>query len=341
MIYFNCDYTEGCHPRLLEALSATNLEQTVGYGEDPYCARAREVLGRACDAPAACIHFLTGGTQTNLIVLAAALRPHQGVLSADSGHINVHETGAIEACGHKVLALPSKDGKLCAAQIEAAWSAHINDPTHEHMVRPKAVYLSQPTELGALYTLTELEDISRVCRARGLWLYVDGARLAYALGAAGNDVALPDLTRLCDAYYIGGTKCGALFGEALVLAQPALREEFRYLIKQRGGMLAKGRLLGIQFLELFRDGLYLALGAHGDAMADKLRQTLRAGGVPLFVDSPTNQIFPILPDAKAAALAQAFAFSPQQRWDGDHSVIRLCTSWATGEDQVDALIRAL
>lgn len=341
MIYFNCDYTEGCHERILQALAETNRDQTVGYGEDPYCASAREAIARQCGAPARAVHFLTGGTQTNLTFLAAALRPHQGVIAADSGHINVHETGAIEAGGHKVLSLPPTDGKLSAAQIEAVWSAHVNDATHEHMVQPKAVYLSHPTELGTLYSRAELEDISRVCRARGLWLYVDGARLAYALTARDADVDLPDLARLCDAFYIGGTKCGALFGEALVLVNPALREDFRYLVKQRGGMLAKGRLLGVQFLELFRDDLYRDLGRHGNAMADELRRALGELGCPLFVDSPTNQLFPILPDTLLSRLEKGFCFSYQQRWDEGHGVVRLCTSWATREEQVRALIEAL
>lgn len=341
MIYFNCDYTEGCHERILEALAKTNREQTIGYGEDSYCAQARAAITAQCGGADLDIHFLVGGTQANLTVLSALLRPHQGVLAAESGHINVHETGAIEATGHKVLVLPSTDGKLTAQVIEQAYLSHISDATHEHMVQPKAVYLSQPTEIGTLYHLAELEAIYQVCRANGLWLYIDGARLAYALTAEGNDVGLPDLARLCDVFYIGGTKCGALLGEAVVLAAPALREDFRYLVKQKGGMLAKGRLLGLQFLTLFQNGLYQELGAHGNQMASRIRRALKEREYPLLVDSPTNQLFPILPDRKLSALEQTFCFSYQQREDEAHSAIRICTSWATRPEHVEALIQAL
>ena len=254
MVFFHNDYSEGCHEKVLQALAATNLEQTPGYGEDLYCARAAEKIQAACCSDAA-VHFLVGGTQTNLTVIAAALRPHQGVLCAESGHIHVHETGAVEATGHKVLALPSADGKITAAQVEGYVLAHRRDAAFEHMTQPKLVYISNPTELGTLYSLAELEALSETCRRLGLYLFLDGARLGYGLAARGNDLTLPDLARLCDVFYIGGTKVGALFGEAVVISRKELQEDFRYLIKQHGGMLAKGRLLGVQFDALFTDEL--------------------------------------------------------------------------------------
>ena len=266
MIRFECDYGEGAHPSILQRLQETNLEQTPGYGEDVYCAKARETIKKLCGTPKADVQFLVGGTQANLTVISAALRPHQGVVAAQSAHINVHETGSIEACGHKVLALPAKDGKIAAGQIAALCEAHRADASREHTVQPKMVYLSQPTELGTLYTRSELMAISDVCRANGLYLFVDGARLGYGIARAGNDVSFGDLGTLCDVFYIGGTKQGALFGEAVVLVNPALQEDFRYLIKQKGGMLAKGRLLGLQFSALLEEQakLYLSLSRHAD-----------------------------------------------------------------------------
>ncbi len=337
MLQFNCDYSEGAHPRVLEKLAATNLEQTVGYGEDPYCRAAAELLRRRCAAPEAAVHFLVGGTQANLTVIAAALRTHQGVLAAESAHIHVHETGSIEACGHKVLALPCMDGKLTAGQIADACRAHVENESFEHTVQPGMVYLSHPTELGTLYTLAELEAISAACREWGLYLYVDGARLGYGLTAEGNDVTMADLARLTDAFYIGGTKVGALFGEAVVLTNPALKKGFRYVIKQRGGMLAKGRLLGLQFLALFEDGTYEEIAAHANRLADRLRETFRAAGVPFLVENTTNQLFPILPDSVLAELAKSYSFSYQQRMDETHSAVRFCTSWATDPAAVEQL----
>ena len=254
MYHFESDYVNGCLPQVLEALVTTNGDHTVGYGMDPYCQRAAELIRRACQAPDALVSFLVGGTQTNMTVIATALKPWQGVLCPESGHINVHETGAIESTGHKVLPLPSQDGKITAEQIETAWQAHWSDHTHEHMVQPGMVYLSQPTEVGTLYTLAELEAISSVCRDRNLTLYVDVARLGYALAAPSNDVTLPDLARLTDVFYIGGTKTGLLFGEAVVISDPALQTDFRYSVKQHGGMLAKGRLLGFNSARYFRTG---------------------------------------------------------------------------------------
>ena len=341
MIYFHNDYSEGCHEKVLEALTKTNMQQTPGYGEDGYCRRAAEKIRMACGKDDLSVHFLVGGTQTNLTVIAAALRPHQGVLGAETAHINVHETGAIEATGHKVLWMPSDDGKITAQQVADAVLAHRADSSFEHMVQPKMVYISNPTELGTLYTLSELEALSEACRKYGLYLFLDGARLGYGLAAKGNDVTLKDLARLCDVFYIGGTKVGALFGEAVVISNAAIAEDFRYLIKQRGGMLAKGRLLGLQFDALFTDDLYWEISAHADRLADQIRDTLKELEYPLFVEGITNQIFPVLPDALLEKLAGNFTFTEQVRVDETHRAVRFCTSWATKQENVDALCAEL
>ncbi len=341
MIQFQCDYAEGAHEKVLQKLAETNLEQTVGYGMDPYCEAAREKIRELCQTPEADVHFLVGGTQTNTTVIAAALRPYEGVIAADSGHINVHETGAIEACGHKVLALPSEDGKITAEQVETYYKIHINDDSSEHMVKPGMVYISQPTELGTLYTKAELEALYTVCRKNELFLFVDGARLGYGLMAADCDMKLPELAANCDVFYIGGTKVGALFGEAVVINHPALKKDFRYMIKQKGGMLAKGRLLGIQFLALLEDNLYFEISAHADRLAEKLREAIRAVGFPFLVESHTNQVFAILPDEALEKLGREYCFSYQQRMDDTHSAVRFCTSWATTEEQVARLCESI
>ena len=341
MLYFNNDYAEGCHQSILDALVKTNMEQTLGYSEDSYCAAAREKIRKACGNDNLAVHFLVGGTQTNLTVIDAALRPHQGSLCASSGHIHVHETGAVEATGHKVLTLPSTDGKITARQVEQAVLAHRADGAFEHIVQPKLVYISNPTELGTLYTKQELEDLSAVCQKLGLYLFLDGARLGYGLMAKGNDLTMADIARLCDVFYIGGTKVGALFGEAVVIRNPALAEDFRYIIKQHGGMLAKGRLLGIQFDTLFTDDLYYKISAHADAMADRLRDTLAEIGAPLLVPGTTNQVFAILPDTLLEELAKTVTFSEQERVSDTHRAVRFCTSWATKEENVDTLCRKL
>lgn len=341
MIRFYCDYAEGAHPAILEKLAQTNLEQTEGYGEDHFCQEARARIQTLCEEPQADVHFLVGGTQANLTVIAATLRPHEGVIATDTAHISSHETGSIEATGHKVLTVPNEDGKLTAAQVEAYWAAHQADETKEHTVKPGMVYISNPTELGTLYTLEELEALSAVCRSHGLPLYLDGARLGYGLAAEDNTLTLPDLARLCDVFYIGGTKQGALFGEAVVILQPRLKEDFRYLIKQRGGMLAKGRLLGIQFLTLFEDGLYLRLARHADELADLLREGLEKAGCPLLVHSRTNLIFPVLPDKAIEKLKEKYSFSHYQRVDENHCAVRFCTSWATKREHVEALVADL
>lgn len=337
MIYFNNDYSEGCHEKVLEKLIATNMTQTLGYGEDEYCRSAAEKIRAKCNCPDAAVHFLVGGTQANLTVIDAALRSHQGALGADTAHINVHETGAVEATGHKVLWVPHQDGKLTAKQVEDTVNAHYASSSFEHTVQPKLVYISNPTELGTLYTLAELEELSAACHKHGLYLFLDGARLGYGMEAKGNDVTMADLARLCDVFYIGGTKVGALFGEAVVITNAGLKEDFRYLIKQHGGMLAKGRLLGVQFDALMEDDLYFKIAARADRLADKLRDKMVSLGVKFLVESTTNQLFPILPDAVLAKLDEKYVYCEQERVDAQNRAVRFCTSWATKEENVDAL----
>ena len=341
MIYFNNDYCEGCHPKILEKFQQTNLVQTPGYGVDEYCRQAADSIRRHCENMELDVHFLVGGTQANLTVIDAALRPHQGALCAVSGHINVHETGAVEATGHKVLALPSDDGKITGQQVREYVEAHRNDPDAEHTVQPKLVYISNPTELGTLYSLAELTALADTCHDLGLYLFLDGARLGYGLAAKGNDVTLPDLARLCDVFYIGGTKVGALFGEAVVFSNRTLGEDFRYAIKQHGGMLAKGRLLGIQFGVLFEDNLYFESGAYADRLADQLRDTLEGLGCAMLVEGVTNQLFPILSDTVLAELAKEFSFVTMDKMDETHHAVRFCTSWATKQENVDKLCAEL
>lgn len=340
-ILFPCDYNEGAHPKVLERLIETNMEQTVGYGEDAYCAAAADKIRKACQREDLAVHFLVGGTQTNVTVIDTALRSHQGVLCADTGHINVHETGAVEACGHKVLGLPSDDGKITAEQVEEAYQEHIHNGSFEHMVQPKLVYISNPTELGTIYYKEELEALSRVCRRNGLYLFMDGARLGYGLTATDNDLTLADIAALCDVFYIGGTKVGALFGEAVVISNEALKQDFRYFIKQKGGMLAKGRLLGVQFDALFTDNLYFEISKHAIALAEKLRKAFDEKGYTYLAPNKTNQIFVVIPDADLEKLSGQFEYSYDHRIDEKHSVVRFCTSWATKEENVDLLIKKI
>lgn len=341
MIRLECDYACGAHPAVLDKLVTTNSEHTPGYGVDEHCQNAARMLKELCQAPDADVHFLVGGTQTNATVIDAALRPYQGVVSAHTGHIACHETGAIEATGHKVLTLPSEDGKLTAQQIDDLCRAHYEDPTAEHTVQPGMIYLSNPTELGTIYTLAELEAIHQVARKYDIPLFLDGARLGCALAAEENDIALPDLARLCDAFYVGGTKMGALFGEALVLTHAGLKRDFRYLIKQHGGMFAKGRLLGVQFEALLEDGRYFEIGRHSVSLAMQLKQAFAAKGYPTLVDSPTNQQFPILPNAVLERLAPVCTWSLQGKPDEEHTAIRFCTSWATTQAEIDRVTAAL
>ncbi len=337
MYSFKNDYSEGAHPRILQALLETNLEQGEGYGNDPYTLEATALLKERLHCQAADIHLLSGGTQTNLTALAAFLRPHEAAIAAHTGHILVHETGAIEATGHKIIAVDSADGKLRAADIAKVVAAH----SDEHMVKPRLVYISNPTEIGTIYTKSELTELSRYCRAKQLFLYLDGARLGSALCAEGNDLTLPDLAQLTDSFYIGGTKGGALLGEALVIVKDELKRDFRFHLKQRGALLAKGRLLGIQFRELFRDELYFDLAKHANRMAGLLQEALSDAGHRFLVDSPSNQLFPILPDALIEKLEKNYAFYRWEKVDERHSAIRLVTSWATKEEEVLRFIAAL
>ena len=337
MILFHNDYSEGCHEKVLEALVKTNTEQTPGYGEDIYCAAAANSIRKCCGREDLAVHFLVGGTQANLTVIAAGLRPHQGVLAADSGHINVHETGAIEATGHKVLWLPSENGKIRAVQVEEAVRNHRIDPSFEHTVQPKMVYISNPTEWGTLYSKAELEELSDACRRNGLYLFLDGARLGYGLMAKENDLTMEDLARLCDVFYIGGTKVGALFGEAVVISNPVFGEDFRYIMKQRGGMLAKGRLLGVQFGALFADNLYFEVSAHAARMAEGLLDKFTELGYDFFMPPQSNQLFPILPRRIRDGLREKYTFIEMDWMDDDARVCRFCTSWATKAENVEAL----
>ncbi len=341
MIYFNSDYLEGAHSAIMARLAETNMMQTIGYSEDEICTSARERIKAACQAPDADVHFLVGGTQTNTTVIASILRPWQGVLSAGSGHINCHETGAIESTGHKVITLPTDDGKITAQQIADYVEWHKNDESTEHIVQPGMVYISQPTETGMLYSKAELTAIYDICRAYGLPLFIDGARLGYGLVCDSNDVTLPELARLCDVFYIGGTKVGALFGEAVVIMNPALKKDFRFMMKQRGGMLAKGRLLGIQFDTLFTDDLYFKIARNAIDKAFQIRDIFVSNGYPLLFDSPTNQQYPIIPDDELAILGKEFGYEYWTRVDATHSGVRFCGSWATTQENVDALRAAV
>ena len=337
MIHFECDYACGASESVLEALVKTNSEQHCGYSEDAHCDAAREMILKACDAPDAHVHFVVGGTQANLTVIASAIRPFEGVLCAETGHINVHETGAIEATGHKVLGLAQKEGKITAQQVKDAMEAHMADSSFEHIVRPGMVYLSHPTELGTLYTRQELQEMADVCREYQLPLFIDGARLSYGL-AAMPDVDLPFLASICDAFTIGGTKCGLLFGEAIVLTNEDMHRYFRYHIKQRGGMLAKGRLLGVQFEAVFADGEYLSSGARANAMAQEIKNRFVANGCTLFSDTLANQVFPIVPDAVCEKLAKKYSFALWEKVSPTHSAVRFCANVTTDRAEVDELL---
>lgn len=338
MYSFKNDYSEGAHPQILNALIETNMVQEEGYGEDNYSLQAAELLKEKMGRSDVAIHFLTGGTQTNLTAIAAFLRPHHAAIAAITGHINVHETGAIEATGHKVLTVHSgKDGKLTPAGIQMVLDAHPD----EHMVKPKLVYISDTTENGAVYTKSEVEQLSAFCKENHLYLYMDGARLGSALTSSANDLELSDLPNLVDAFYVGGTKNGALLGEALVICNDALKEDFRFYMKQKGAMLAKGRLTGIQFLELFRDNLFFDLAAHANAMAAKISEGIDAAGYGFLTPPVSNQIFPILPNTLLEELHQQFKFYDWEKVDDERTAVRLVTSWATKEEAVDAFVESL
>ena len=338
MIHFECDYLEGAHQRIMERMMATNLEQNVGYGEDPHCDRARHLIAEQCGVTPEQIHFLVGGTQTNATIIDAILRPWQGVISAHTGHINVHESGAIEATGHRVIAIDGVGSKLTAEGIHACHKAHFADGTHEHMVQPAMVYISFPTENGELYTKAELQAIKKVCDETHMHLFIDGARLGYGLNAPACDLTMRDIASLCDVFYIGGTKVGALFGEAVVFSNAALGHDFRYMIKRHGGMLAKGRLLGIQFETLFEDGLYDEISARAVKLALKLKAAFIDCGLQLYADSPTNQQFPILTQAQFDALKKDYGFAKWADVGPGRFAVRFSTSWATTEENVNRLI---
>jgi threonine aldolase len=339
MISFDSDYMEGAHPLILQKLMETNLEKTPGYGSDKYCSAAKEKIRAACHCPNAEIHFLVGGTQTNAAVITALLRSYEGVLAADSGHISVHEASAIEMNGHKILALAQEQGKISAAQVEKYISTFYKDQNHAHMVKPGMVYISHPTEYGTLYTRTELEALSAVCKHYRIPLYLDGARLGYGLMANGTDVTLEGIARNCDVFYIGGTKVGALFGEAVVITRPNLLENFFTITKQQGALLAKGRLLGIQFDTLFTDSLYFNISRHAIEMAEKLKKGFAEKGYAFYLDSPTNQQFIILENRKMERLAEFASFGFWEAVDDTHTVVRFATSWATREEDIDLLLK--
>lgn len=337
MFSFKNDYSEGAHPRILKALVESNLEQSEGYGEDIYTKEAMELLKKKIEREDIDIHLFPGGTQTNLTAISAFLRPHEAAIAANTGHILVHETGAIEATGHKIISIEVQDGKLTPSLIRPALEAH----TDEHMVKPKLVYISNSTEIGSIYTKKELQQLSSFCRENNLYLYVDGARLGSALSSEDNDVTLSDLGSLVDAFYIGGTKNGALIGEALVICRDSFKEDFRFHIKQKGALLAKGRLLGIQFLELFRDDLFFDLAKHANHMARLLKEGIREAGYSFLTDSPSNQIFPILPNKMIETLLENYSFYIWAKIDEETSAVRLVTSWATKEEVIQEFLSAL
>lgn len=338
MIRFNNDYNHGAHPAILEALAQTNNESYGGYGLDEWCEKAAGEIQKYLNCPQATIHFLVGGTQTNFTVIDAALRSYQSVIAAETGHIHAHETGAVEACGHKIETLPAVDGKITAAQIAQKGEAYRTSPIPEHITQPRMVYISHPTEYGTLYSKKELEDIRTACNEYGLFLFLDGARLGYGLSSPETDVNLADIARLADVFYIGGTKCGALFGEALVITNPQLQTDFRSYIKQKGAMLAKGWLLGLQFYTLFKDGLYFSIAKKADELAMKLREAFADKGIPMLLNSPTNQQFVVLENSQITTLAKKYTFELDRRIDQNHSAVRFCTSWYTTEAEVDALV---
>ncbi len=330
MYSFKNDYSEGAHPRIIEALIKCNMEQSEGYGEDIFTARAIKLIKEKIRREDVDVHLLVGGTQTNLTTLSAFLRPHDAVIAADTGHVLVHETGAIEATGHKVISVDVEDGKLTRKNIEAVIEEH----TDEHMVKPKLVYISNSTEIGTIYKREEVEALSEVCKKHDLYLYVDGARLGSALCSNENNMKIYELAQLVDAFYIGGTKGGALIGEALVICRDTLKKDFRYHIKQKGALLAKGRILGIQFEELFKDNLYFDLATHANNMAQILKKGIVDAGYSFMINSSSNQVFPILPNKLINSLEKKYLFLIWEKIDKENSAIRLVTSWATNEEKV-------
>ena len=331
------DYSEGAHPRILERLKETNYIQQSGYGEDEYCMKAQAVIRKKISNPTADVHFVSGGTQANLTVIASILKPYESVIAAKTGHIFVHETGAIEATGHKINTIPTEDGKITIEGIQKVLDEH----TDEHMVLPKLVFISNSTEIGTVYNKNELTDISTFCRTNGLILYLDGARLGSAIMSADNDMTLGELSNLVDAFYIGGTKNGALLGEAIVINNENLKERFRFHMKQRGALLAKGRIFGIMFEELLKDDLYFNIAKHANFLADKIRDAISESGFSFYTKTTSNQIFPILPNYVIEKLNKEYEFYTWCKVDNENSAARLVTSWAMKEDAVDMFIEDL
>ncbi len=334
---FKNDYSEGAHPKILEALSRANLIQDEGYSEDQFCIEAANLIRKQIQNQDADIHFVSGGTQANLIVISSALKPHESVIAASTAHIAVHETGAIEATGHKVNLIETSNGKLNSQQIKSVIDAH----TDEHMVKPKLVFISNSTEIGSIYSKKELESISDFCKQNDLFLYLDGARLGSALTSKQNDLSLADLSKLVDVFYIGGTKNGALLGEAIVINNDKLKADFRFYLKQKGALLAKGRIFGLQFLELFKNNLFFEMGKHANAMALKLAEGIKKAGHSFLIEPVSNQIFPVLPNELIERLNKQFGFYVWKKNEDNTSVIRLVTSWATKEEFVDKFISDL
>ena len=343
MTYFTSDYVNGAAPEVLNHLLETNSKNLTGYGSDDYCAIAISKIKKACNKPDADVYFLTGGTQTNQIVISTVLKPFEGVIAANTGHVSGHEAGAIEFSGHKVLQISHKDGKLSDNSIENLIKDFYNDRNHEHMVFPGMVYISLPTEYGTLYSKNELQNIYQVCQKYNIFLYIDGARLGYALASPQNDLSLSDIANLCDAFYIGGTKVGALCGEALIFTNNRFETPAHFItqIKQHGALLAKGRLLGVQFDALFTDNLYYKIGEHGILMAEKLKNIFKTKGFRFYLESPTNQQFIILENSKMEELSKTIAFSFWEKYDENHTVVRFATSWSTTQQDLEELEKAL
>lgn len=337
MYSFTNDYSEGAHENILKALLESNLNQSSGYGLDEYSEKAKDILKNVLKNDKIDIHFIPGGTQVNLICISSFLKQYEAAIAADTGHIAVHETGAIEACGHKVITAASNDGKLTVDKIEKILKIH----SDEHMVKPRLVYISNSTEIGTIYKKQELVDLYTYCKEKDLLFFIDGARMGSAITSSENDLKLFDLVNLCDAFYIGGTKNGALFGEALVICNESLKKDFRYNIKQKGALLAKGRLLGIQFMELFKDNLFFDLAKHANEMATLLQDALIEENYKLLIKSPTNQIFPIMPNSHIEKLREKYSFNTWEEYDEDHTIIRLVTSWATEKERVLEFIKDL
>lgn len=341
MLSFENDYGEGAHERILARLTETSQEQLPGYGADHYCTEAKEKIRDACECPDADVYFLVGGTQTNATVIDGMLAPYEGVIAASTGHVSIHEAGAIEYTGHKVLTLPQHEGKIHAAELETCLRGFWEDGSHEHMVFPGMVYISHPTEYGTLYTAAELEDLSAICRTHQIPLYMDGARLGYGLMSHETDVTLPLIAQCCDAFYIGGTKVGALCGEAVVFPRRGAPKHFFTTVKQHGALLAKGRLLGIQFDTLFTDNLYFHISRHAIDMAKLLKKGFQERGLTFYLDSPTNQQFLILEDMLIDRLKKQVDFSLWEKLDEDRTIVRFATSWATTEEQICQLMEIL